>query len=354
MSVCSREPTARQDGMGLIEALVGLAIGMLVLLAIYQVYVASEGHRRTVTGGSDAQLGASSALFLLVRDLASAGNGIASAAREASGRAALDACPALRPLPVLIAAGTRDVDPDVVTVFRGGSGSLSTPVALAGDAAVASTASADPYRVAAPAGFNANDVIAAVDGANCTLSTIDPAGIAVSETGLASLTHTPVSGALGVAYRAGTAMLVNLGPAESLGRVRYSVDATTRALRAQHQLPTPGPVHPVVGDIVNLKAQYGLDTNGDGAVDTWQPATGDVWSAASLPAQPLATLRQIQSIRIAIVARSPQYEREPLATGPLRLFDGTISIALTASQQHFRHRVLETIVPLRNALWNAT
>lgn len=344
----------RASGTGLVETLVGLAIGMLALLVIYQVYAASEGQKRTIIGVSDAHQNAGAALFLLIRDLASAGNGIASAAKDASGRAALDGCAMLRPIPVLIAAGAKATDPDAITIFYGGSGSLATPVPLTRDAAVAALAAADPYQVAAAAGFSAGDVIAAVDGANCTVSTIDPGGVAVSASGTATLTHTPVSGTADATFRAGMATLVNLGSVNSLARVRYAVDVSTRALRSQQQLPTPDPVQPVVGDIVNLKAQYGLDTDGDGSVDTWQPASGSVWSAAMLPAQPLATVRRIQSVRLAIVARSPQFEREPVTPGPLLLFDGEVSFALTADQQHYRYRVLETIVPLRNALWNAT
>jgi type IV pilus assembly protein PilW len=355
---CSIEPvlsrSVRHGGTGLVEVMVGLAIGMLALVAIYRVYTVSESQKRTITGGSDAQQSASYALYVLVRGLASAGNGIASAAREASGRAALDGCAMLRPIPVLIAAGAKASDPDAVTVLFGGSGSLSTPVPMAGDATVGSLAAAEPYRVAVPAGFSAGDVVVAVEGINCTVSMIDPGGVAVSESGLATLTHTPISGAVGVDYRAGMAVLVNLGPAASLGRIRHSVDVATRSLRTQQQLPTADPVNPVVGDIVNLKAQYGLDTDGDGSVDTWQTATGNVWSAAALPTQPLATLRQIQAARIAIVARSSQYEREPVTPGPLLLLDGAISIALTADQQRYRYRVLETIVPLRNAIWSAS
>jgi len=334
--------------------MVGLAIGMLALLAIYQVYTVSESQKRTIIGGSDAQQSASYALYLLVRGLSSAGNGIASAAWDASNRAALDGCAMLRPIPVLIAEGAKASDPDAVTVLFGGSGSLSTPVPLAGDATIASLGAAEPYRVAVPAGFSAGDVVVAVQGADCTVSTIDPGGTAVSESGLATLTHTPISGAVGVGYHVGTAVLVNLGPAASLGRIRYSVDVASRSLRTQQQLPTTDPVNPVVGDIVNLKAQYGLDTDGDGSVDTWQSASGNVWSAATLPTQPLATLRQVQAARIAIVARSAQYERDPVTPGPLLLLDGTISIALTADQQRYRYRVLETMVPLRNAIWNAS
>lgn len=345
---------SRGRGTGLVETLVGLAIGMLALVAIFQVYAASEGHKRTITAGSDAQQSASFALFLIARDVANAGNGVASAALSVDGRTVLDGCALARPIPVLIEAGARAVDPDAITVFYGASGSLATPVALAANAEVRSLASADPYVIAAPAAFSPNDVIAAVDGAICTLSTIDPSGVQIAGSGLATLAHTPLGGALGFVYSAGSASLVNLGRAARLARLRYSVDTTTRALRTQHQLPTAGPVNPVLGDIVNMKAQYGLDTNGDGTVDTWQAATGALWSSASLPSQPLAIVRQIQSVRIAIVARSPQYEKEAVTPGPLVLFDGTIAITLSAEGQHYRYRVVETLVPLRNALWNAT
>ena len=83
-------------------------------------------------------------------------------------------------------------------------------------------------------------------------------------------------------------------------------------------MPTDGPVVPVVSDVVNLKAQYGLDTDNDGIVDTWQDATGGVWSAANLPNQPLATLRQIRAVRIAIVTRSAQYEKDRRHARPAR------------------------------------
>ena len=346
--------SAPQRGTGLVETLVGLAIGLLTLVAIFQVYAVSESHKRTIATGSDAQQSASFALFLIARDVANAGNGVASAAVTVDGRTVLDGCALLRSIPILIEAGARAVDPDAITVFYGASSSLATPVALAANAEVRSLASADRYVISAPAAFGPNDVIAAVDGATCTLSTIDPAGVEVSGAGLATLAHTPLSGALGFVYSAGSAFLVNLGRAARLARLRYSVDTSSRALRTQHQLPTAGPVNPILGDIVNLKAQYGLDTDADGTVDTWQAATGTVWSSASLPSQPLATIRQIQSVRVAIVARSPQYEREAVTPGPVLLFDGTIAIALSADQQHYRYRVVETIVPLRNTLWNAT
>ncbi len=244
----------------------------------------------------------------------------ATASRRAA--AALDQCALLRPVPVVIEAGATANDPDSITVFFGGSRSLSTPVPFMQNSGV------NAYVVQGPVGFSANadpkktDVVAAVQGATCTVSTIDAGGVAVDPaTGFATLTVTPVAGNLGATYSAVTASLVNLGPAESMGRIAYTVDASTHALRTQKLLPNADPVAPLVSDVVNLKAQYGLDTDNDGIVDTWQDADRRRWSAASLPAQPLATLRQIRAVRVAIVTRSAQYEKDPVTAGPIVMFD---------------------------------
>jgi type IV pilus assembly protein PilW len=122
-------------------------------------------------------------------------------------------------------------------------------------------------------------------------------------------------------------------------------------------------VIPVISDVVNLKAQYGLDTNNDGIVDTWQDAIGN-WSAANLPLQPLATSlatwQQIRAVRIAIVTRSPQFETDPVTPGPILMFHDPVtpdplevSMTLVGDQQHYRYKEIETIVPLRNAMWNS-
>jgi hypothetical protein len=229
MRKCSnREARERQRGIGLIEVMVSIVIAMLLVLVIYQIYEISESQKRTITAGSDAQQNAAFGMYALGRDLAIAGNGIASAA------AALDQCALLRPVPVVIEAGATSNDPDSITVFFGGSASLSTPVPFMQNSGVNS------YVVQGPVGFSANadpkktDVIAAVQGATCTMSRIDPGGVAVDPaTGFATLAVTPVAGNLGATYTALTSSLVNLGPAESMGRIAYTVDASTRALRTQ-------------------------------------------------------------------------------------------------------------------------
>ncbi len=113
---------------------------------------------------------------------------------------------------------------------------------------------------------------------------------------------------------------------------------------------------PVVSNVVNLKAQFGLDTDNDGDVDTWQSATGN-WSSANLPLQPATAWQQIKAVRVAIVTRSDKYETDVVTPGPLGMFCSpspcAVSMTLTTDQQHYRYKVMETIVPLRNAVWNA-
>jgi type IV pilus assembly protein PilW len=384
-----------QCGAGMVEVMVSVVIGMLMVLVIFQVYQFSEGQKRTITSGGDAGQNASYAMFLLGRDVAIAGSGIASSALALDGCRVLSPFTAaqlpggLRPIPVLVRAGATDNDPDEITVFYGGSGTLSTPVQFRNNAATTA-----PYQVAAAVGFSENDVIVAVSGAQCTMSTINAGGVAVSNScvplpckeAVATITHTPVPGSPVVTYTSVVSSLVNLGPKvapgtglPTLARVIYSVDPLCPTdlrrctLRTTNLLPLAGPpapaANPIVADVVSLKALYGLDTTvpPDGIVDTWVPATG-AWSFASLTASPgpaLATLQMIRAVRIAIVTRGPQHDPDVVTPGPLSMFAGAdavaagvsaadaVSMTLTGDQTHYRYRVFETVIPLRNAMWNS-
>ena len=342
-----------ERGVGLIEIMVAIVIGMLLVLMIFQVYLVTEGQKRVITSSNDAQENASYGLFLLGQDLASAGNVITAST------AALSSCVMLRPTPVVIAAGATASDPDTVTVFFGGSGSLSTSTLFLNNAAV-TTSPPGVYQIAGPVGFSPQDVIVAVQGANCTLSTINAGGVTVAVgTGIATINHTLTAtpGNNSVAtYNAGSAALINLGQGDRLARTLYAVNPAYNTLTTQGLLPVAVPALPVVSNVVNLKAQYGLDTDNDGDVDTWQPATGN-WSAANLPLQPVTAWQQIRAVRVAIVTRSEKYETDAVTAGPLAMLCSpgpcAVAMSLTTDQQHYRYKVLETIVPLRNAVWNA-
>ncbi len=169
--------------------------------------------------------------------------------------------------------------------------------------------------------YSPNDVIAVVQGTNCTLSTINAGGVSVGVgTGIATLAHTltATTGNNNTAtYNATAASLVNLGQGDRFGRTLYAVDPTKTTLTSQTLLPTALAATPVASSVVNLKAQFGLDTDNDGQVDTWQSATGN-WSSANLPLQPATAWQQIQAVRVAIVTRSEKYETDAVTAWTAR------------------------------------
>src|SRR4051812_23894850 len=63
-------------GFTLIEILVGVIIGLLGTLIIFQVFAVSEGQKRTTTAGGDAQQNGAFSLYALEHDIRNAGGGI--------------------------------------------------------------------------------------------------------------------------------------------------------------------------------------------------------------------------------------------------------------------------------------
>ena len=59
-------PRRSVQGFTIIEIMVGLVIGLLTLLAIYQLFAVSEGRRRTVVAVTQAQSAGAMALFSIV------------------------------------------------------------------------------------------------------------------------------------------------------------------------------------------------------------------------------------------------------------------------------------------------
>ncbi len=175
-------------------------------------------------------------------------------------------------------------------------------------------------------------------------------------------------------YAQGSARMISLGAAPQ--KVRFAVDPLTSALTRQDLLAGAPPV-PLASNIVLMKAQYGLDTDGDRAIDTWVSARNAPWTEADVLGAPLAQLRQIKALRFALVVRSSQFERQTDAEGrdvttggqlsaisssltiPV-LFpcngvvpcSGEITAVALPNTQGFRYRIFEQAVPLRNQIWN--
>lgn len=363
----------RQRGAGIIETMVGILIGMVVLLAVYNVLAFAEGYKRTAVGVSDAQVTGQFAQFVLARELASAGNGVASALED------LATCNndwRLKPIPVLITDGGAPNTPDSFITLYSNARRVVSPVLFSAAAPIGSTS----FQIQSPNGFFNQDWVVATDRVNnCTLRQLNGSPVAFSANpGSQGRVTVPFAGVTTVAFPAGSSRLVNLG---QINRTQYTVDTgtvgKTRQLYSQDVNigVVAQPVVPIAQNVMLLKAQYGIDTNGDLSVDCWTAADnsntcgdGVDYSAAAIGnnATTAATIRRIKAVRIAVVIRSdePDLKDAALIGQSAFLFNcsvntnagcpGRIAIDNTTMQDGFRYRIYETTVPLRNMLWNQT
>ncbi|MEP7328373.1 MAG: PilW family protein [Betaproteobacteria bacterium] len=379
---------SQQRGVGIIETMVGLLIGLVVVLVIYNTLIVAEAYKRSTIGISDAQVTGQLAQFVLNRELASGGNGLMTD----QGLDALARCDEwrLRPIPALVGDGGSPNTSDSVTVFYSNSPTIVHAASFGGTGA-----SPSPLPVISPNGFKINDWVIATETAaaatNCAL--VQVTGI----TQYPSLNPYPpadVGGTIALSYtfKAGTTFdhstgsrAINLG--SQVTRTTYSVNAAKQQLDSTDANPglavAATPV-PVAQNIVLLKAQYGIDTDADPLhlVDCWTSAdnsntcgNGVDYSIASFQAVPApaansARIRTIKAIRIAIVVRSEDDVKQDISAGNANgklqnqtawLFNcaannatcqGRMQINNTVLNDFRRYRIYEATIPLRNSIWH--
>jgi type IV pilus assembly protein PilW len=378
----------RRRGVTLIELLVGLVIGLLVVAVITQVLSFSSGQARTTMAGADAQVNGSVALFTLKRDVEMSGYGIASiqaalgcTIRSLNFTAANGGNRTLAP--VIITNGAAGA-PDTLRVHSSLNLGYSLPARLSGVHST-SAAGSDRFVLTNTLGFEAGDLVLALPSAptaanTCTIFRVNGtsanpavatgwlrhdsgAGDANAWNGAdaaALLAIFPVAG-----YDA-SSNLVNLGPG-LLDRT-YSISATggLQVVDFDNATVSNLPARELFPQIVNLQALYGKDTSGDGSIDVYdnvQPTTSAQW-------------RQVIAIRLAVVARAGQFEKEivtpaalqwnlgdaPTVTGSTTCASGAgqclainvdTGMAANTDWQRYRYKLYDTIVPLRNVIWYA-
>lgn len=377
-------------GFTLIEIMVGLVIALIATIVIFQVFAVNEGQKRTATSGSDAQQSGSYALYLLERELRVAGasmpavdNLLGCQVRAFAGSTQLlptapqPLTPAppnpIRMIPVLITDGGGGAS-DSITVMAGTSSGLATPVNFL---TPAGPGGPNQIQVETPVGFNSSDLILAVEQdsafgalpALCTVAQVSNAA-AVAPAALSNpIQHANTMpfnnpAGLGIAYSASSS-LVSLGPTPLM-----TVFAVQNNALASFDLLQRAGLTVLVSDIVNMQAQYGVDTipaaaGGDDVIDAWVQPTAP-WDAATLTPQEIA---QIKAVRIGIVVRSGLLERTDTAgncttttIAPQALSPVPAAVPskpgapampfVPANDGCYRYRVYETVIPVRNMIWS--
>ena len=389
-----------QNGAGIVETMIGILIGMIVILVVYNVFAVSESYKRAAVGASDAQTTGLYAQFVLAREITNAGNGLLDSG-FASAVADLSQCannqpswsnpflagPApIRPTPVLINDGGGANAPDSLIVAYSLSPHVVSPVQFVDPAATG----AAPFYVQSPNGFRANDRVIAINPATntCELTLVTAVALGDSKgdptTGIVQLTHPNVAGNYTAGAPPDGSKLLNLGQQSNVARTLY--DLRNEQLRSTDLLTAGATTNPISQNVVLLKAQYGIDCNSNGVI-SWTSATasnicadGVSYTPAAMQAWNGATLARLRAVRIGIVVRSDEPDLKPdpsldfktraavvlfncstnnaacqgrlvLPAGPVAAV-GSSNCAPAIICDTWRYRTYETIVPMRNAIWN--
>lgn len=356
-STSSTRPPA---GFGLVEIMVGMVIGMLAIIVMLQVFALSEERKRATASGNDAQSNGMITYYQLQRDIGQAGYGFSSLDlfncnttwTVASGSALATA---IRLAPVTINPSTSiipsgDDNTDRLLIIYG-----NTNGEPQGNPINAQTGTV--YKVQMPSAFAVGDRVIAAPAscsANLTLDQI---------TATAETTVTTGANSAG-------ATLYNLGPGPSV--LAYAVrggnltvcdyianDCGLDANKNDSSIWVP-----VASNIVSLKAVYARDASSpmDGFPETYDrttPSTACGWA-------------RVSAVRIALVARNSQYEKSVVTNtarnaparanaptwasddiAPIIATTGTLGPDTAADEawKHYRYKVFEGIVPIRNVAW---
>jgi type IV pilus assembly protein PilW len=369
----------RQGGFGLIEIMLGLALGLLVVLGVVKIYASWDARQRNVGAKNDAQMVASIAVHALEQDIRMAGRGFGSADPAALGCSITAFVAPATPqsvtfplVPLLITDGAAGA-PDQITVLHGNSA-----IRVINDYVVDSTATSK--TVLNRGGFLAGDKVL------LTNSKESPVACALVEITNRSTTDQVSFSHLTTAYTSGYAaadsteltmptmntdagtgtakfnggLIHNLGPVPQLNLWALTTPATQPSvwtLSRTNRLPmnsADASPYEVAEGIVNLQAQYGYDANNDGML------ASDEWiDPSAMPASIIWS--QVLAVRFAILARSSHYEPPPYraaqpfwAGGNFVMTDlsgGVDSDSAGANNwRSYRYQVLEAVVPLRNYL----
>jgi type IV pilus assembly protein PilW len=365
----------REAGMSLVELMVAMLIGLIGVVIITHLYVTNDQYKRSTTGIGSAQINGAVALYTMERDLRMAGYGVAHSmalncrcaqplcsplryyydnnSSFPPAPAAAGALPPRAPVPVVII--DNPVGPDQITVLYSAANERMLPAAL--DPGGAMSPPYD-YKVDSKEGFRVGNLVMVSDGAGtCALRQITAIQPADSILQHGTTGHFNPAGSVHPPMPGGSAVF-DLGNPEQMVWRTYFVGANK--LRSEDVLGSLGgaPSQALVDDIVDLQAEYGWD--GSLAPD---PSIVDNWTAAPPvdPADPTKILwERILAVRVGVLARSQNFEKPSTAGGPCEATTAAPAWAGGAFTvpgglpSCYKHRVFETVVPLRNMIWRSS
>jgi type IV pilus assembly protein PilW len=355
-------------GFSLVEVMVGMVIALIGIVMMFQVMENAENRKRTTAAGGDAQISGSIAMYNLERDLRLGGYGFGGSTSMGCTVSAYDTARApqaftFQMVPVQIVDGASGAPDQVISLY---GGSQLVPVSQNYD-----TSSASSKRMASTSsrgGLLRGDVAFIVSGTTCGMVEItDNTNTDQRTINHASGAYTDSQNAAATArfnnptgFTAAAGQIYNLGN-HTLPRRNIWQISNNRMLTVTDSLHSTAAAD--IGEgIVNLQAEYGIDCGAtppnpcpgpygarDYVVDRWQAAAPTDWT-------------RVIAVRVGLLARSQQYEKTNVTTAAPAWAGGNFTMTNvdgTADNspdnpndwRHYRYRVYETTIPLRNLIW---
>ena len=350
-----------ERGFSLIEILIGSVVGMLGIVIIMKVFLVSEEQKRTTTGGADAVENGLMALFTMEQDIRMAGLGLVGTGCALVNTYDANATPTTGSKamwPAIINRDSPAAGSDSVSIMYSASpfGNIPSTItsAMPDSSAILNILNGD--------GFVQGDIfIISEPPKDCSRAQASQDGQKTGTTW--NLQHNP-----GGSFPLNPPGGANIFPAggygpgarvTNMGRMvdnTYFVQDGNLMLRNNNAALAAG-TNPlaIVNGIVAIRAQYGRDTTltPDGYVDVYDNAATSPTSL-STPAQIANRLTEVVSVRLAVVARSGQEEKEDVTPNPLVLWAGgtTGNGGQLSLNPKYRYKTYQTIIPLRNIVWN--
>jgi type IV pilus assembly protein PilW len=409
-NTCAREhasPRQSVRGVSLIELMVALLIASIVTLAIFAVMSTFEGRKRTTTSVNDANQAGNYAMHLLDKLVRSAGSGfvqagpppndrntdraafafgcrllVASGATTVLPRGSALPTPfenvdtgtpgTLRLAPVIVAPsqshgrGFNNERSDVLLVMAGAAGFGEVPLTLSGPIAANNMPVVNAVSIASDDLLLLADQPTPTDAEDCMVQQVR-SGFTAAPIGLTgTYSPTTVAGVSRAIYD-DKSVAIKLGnpTTNPPNFLAIGVDDST-TLMSYDLLQTRSPALQAVADnVYEMHAVYGVDDDDDGSVNHWEdprnPSSADFALTTLMNGTALSAghIAQIKAIRIALILRSNLQEKAadatatPFTPATITLFQ-SVGINrtrnLTADERRYRYRVIETTIPMRNAM----
>lgn len=364
-----------QSGMSLVELLIGILIGLIATLAISNLFSGFEARKRTIAGGADAQSSGVLAMYYIQRDAQNAGYGLPLYNSS-------DPSPLLCPIDTSINQSGVVINLSPVVIVDGAAGNDIVRIRY-GNPASGGASMRATGNMSAPSldgrliGCHENDVVLfhqTPGNPACSMARLKKLNADRTINTLSELNTVPTMNPVTDLNGADWVRFSCLGV---WNQYEFSVNdkhelARTGGTPGSSSFPDSTPVA-IASEIVSLQAQYGIADTIDptattataaayiNRVDRWVDATGQFGTAMAL-----IDRNRIRSIRVAVIARDGNLQKNIVsqpcngnAVGVSKVCiwqadANRVNVDLSAipNWQRYRYRTYETIIPLRNVIWN--